>query len=186
MMPRAGCYTRPGDDPGNLDLGHGSTSVPFALASVVRRDKHDGLLSDSRVLDALKDETDQAVRFCNRFVILWRAVAVLMAGMIDMVEMDEGKLGPFLFEVPDRPLGGLYGPLWMLNDIGGFSFEQPAKAVPVVKTTNLRGRPLTAQEAEDRWEHTPRSCRRRRNLTICGVPTVGGDAMLFRTGPHDH
>ena len=83
------------EDPGDLDLGHGRAAVLFPLAAVVGGDQEDGLVGDPRLLQPLKDQADQAVRLRDRLVILGRPVAVLMPGVIDVVEMDEGELGRF-------------------------------------------------------------------------------------------
>jgi hypothetical protein len=119
-----GRHVRAVKDPGDLEFGHSRAAVAFPLAAVVGGDQDNCFSANAGIFKALEDQTDQAISLCDGLVILQRAMAVVVAGSVDVIKMDEGKFELFVFQIGDRTFHRPHGPLGMLDNIRDFAIEQ--------------------------------------------------------------
>ena len=160
--------------------------MAFGHSAVIGRDQHDGAVRDSGLFQSRQHLSHQDIRLRHRLVVLRRAVAVFVAGVIHVIAMDEGQGGLALLHKGDCHLHGLVRPVAVLQNIRGFAFQQAAEAFPIVKDPDRRGGLLRTEQAEDGREDAAIARADRADLGLVGLPLVRGNAMLRRPRAHNH
>jgi len=130
--------------------------MALALAAVVGGDKQDCPFPTCRLRGAQRWFSPMSLSgHCHRGVILRRAVAGLVPGVIHVIQMDECERGfvvlPKCGGLPD----GVGGAVGVLDDIDGPAFEEPAETIPIVEDPNDRLCLLAAAKPENGREIPP-------------------------------
>jgi hypothetical protein len=139
-----GRHVRAVKNPRDLEFSHSCAAVALFLATVVGGDQDNCFFTNAGIFKGLEDQTDQAISLCDGLIILRCTMAMVMAGSVDVIKMDEGKFGPFVLQIGDCTFRRPHGPLGMLDNVRDFAIKQARKTLPIVKASDLGGWSLTA------------------------------------------
>ncbi len=149
----AALHTCAEQDPRDFQFGHCRAAVLRSYSTVICGHQHDGVFRPVRIFDFLQHVSDQLICHIHRRVIGWGAVSVMMACVIHVIEMDEKECRLLFAKVFNRVLHRVGWPDAVFNFVRCLTFKKAAKSIPIMETSDDRGRLLLPELAEDSREH---------------------------------